>query len=395
MTARSLTEIKRQSPEKVLVNLTSANRNDSAMAGLALVATAKDFGLSLSDYLKIAVDVRQSETIGKFDGLNGFEAALMELNLPFRNDFEQGVLLQAASDSFQTYPGTRAMFPEVVDQMLRFKGHQDQIENVASLIAQSRTINGNEMISTAVEDDKDERGTQPIAEFGRIPVRTIRTSNTSVGIFKHGSGIRTSYEFERRASLDILTPFAARVARELEISKVKQATAILLNGDGVNGAATAQRFSDFGGTPVTALAPLAGQYKAFATWLVKRAAMGMPIDTILGNLDIYLELLFMFTPTVNARSQMEAIQAAGGPKIGLNLPILNGNCNFVLSSAMPANKVLGFSKGDTLEELIESGSSISENEKSIQNQSVTYVRSENSGYKLAMGDTRVLLDLTQ
>lgn len=393
MTARSLTEIQRQSPEIVLANLTSKDRQASTNAGMALVSTAKQFGLSLSDYLKVAINPGMSETTGKFDGLNGFEAALMELNLPFRNDFEQGVLLQAASDSFQTYPGTRAMFPEVVDQMLRFKGHQDQIENVASLIAQSRTINGNEMISTAVEDDSESRGTSVIAEFGRIPVRTIRTSQTGVGIFKHGSGIRTSYEFERRASLDILTPFASRVARELEISKVKQATAILLNGDGVNPAATAQKLSDFGGTAVDATHPLSGQYKAFATWLVKRAAAGIPIDTILGNLNVYLELLFMFTPTVNARSQMEAIVAAGGPKIGLNLPILNGNCNFVLSSAMPDNKVLGYSKGDTLEELTESGSSISENEKSIQNQSVTYVRSENTGYKLAMGDTRVLLDL--
>jgi hypothetical protein len=392
--SKSLTQIKRASPEMVLAGMIGDNRNASAEAGASLVRTAKDFGLSLSDYLKIAVDPRLSETNGKFDGLNGFEASLVELGLPFRNDFENGVLLQAASDAFQTYPGTRAMFPEVVDQMLRFKNRQDQIENAAALVAQSRTINGTELVSMAIDDNEADRGTYSIAEFGRIPVRTLRTSSTSVGIFKHGSGIKTSYEFERRVSLDILTPFAARVARELEISKVHAATNILLNGDGVNPAATAVAFSDYDGVAVDGANPLSKQYKAFAKWMVARAKAGTPIDTIVGNLDMYLELLFMFTPTLQGdRSEIESMSARGGPGINLNIPLLAGSANFVLSSSMPANKLLGYSKADTLEELIEAGSSISENERSIQNQSVTYVRSENTGYKIALGDTRTLLDL--
>lgn len=395
MSATNLAKIQRQAPEVVLAGLTDTNSSVSKEAGVRLIATAKDSGLSMQDFLKYAINPQLSETPRKFEGLNGFEAALAQLNLPFKNDFEQGVLLQAASDSFQTYPGTRAMFPEVIDQMLRFKNRQDQIENTAALVSQSRTINGTELISTTVEDDSKERGTHTVAEFGRIPVRTLRTSQTSVGIFKHGSGIMTSYEFERRASLDIMTPFAARVARELEISKVKAATNILLNGDGVNGAATAESFTAFGGVAVNGTSSvLSTQYKAFAKWLVAKAKAGTPVDTIVGNLDIYLELLFLFTPTLNGvKSQMEAISAQGGPSVNLNIPLLNGQVNFALSSNMPANKILGFSKADTLEELVESGSSISENEKSVLNQSVTYVRTENTGYKIAYGDTRFLLDL--
>lgn len=393
---RPLTQIKRQAPEVVLAGLLSANRGESAQAGITLVAQAKEFGLSMQDYLKIAIDVRLSEkNARKYQGLNGFEAALAELNLPFRDEYSQGVLLQAASDSFQTYPGTRAMFPEVVDQMLRFKTRQDAIETVTPMLAQSRTIAGTELISTFIEDKEADRSTSTIAEFGRIPVRTLTTSQSSVGIYKHGSGIRTSYEFERRASLDILTPFAARVARELEISKVRAATSILLNGDGVNPAATAQRFSDFGGANIAdGTKPLSGQYKAFAKWMVMRAKAGVPIDTIVGNIDMYLELLFMFSPTLKGdRSEIEAMVAKGGPGVNLSLPLLNGSASFVLSSSMGANKLLGYSKADTLEELVEAGSSISENEKSIQNQSLVYVRTENTGYKIAMGDTRVVLDL--
>lgn len=388
----NLTDIPRKAPEVVLAGLRDANPATSKLSAAMLVAQAKESGLSMYDYLTLAIDPRISATPAKFEGMNGFEAALAELALPIRQDLESGVLLQAAADTFQKYPGTRALFPEVIDQMVRWKNRQDQIETVAPLVSQSRTIAGTEMISTVIEDSAEARSTFSISEFGNIPVRTIKSSQTSVQIFKHGSGIRASYEFERRASLDIMTPFAARVGRELEISKVRSATQVLMNGDGVNAAAPVLAFSDpsVGGVVAN---PISGQYKALAKWLVRRAQAGVPVDTLVGNLDLYLELLFMFMPTlVGNTSQAEIMADKGAPRINVALPLLGGNCTFVLSSTMPANKLLGYSKGDTLEELVEAGSSISENERSIQNQSITYVKTESTGYKLAFGDTRQVLD---
>lgn len=387
---KNLTQIQRKSPEAVLAGLTDKDAGKSHSAGAALVRDAKEAGLCLKDYLTYAIDPKLSETPAKFEGLNGFEASLAHLNLPFKDDLENGVMLQAASDSFQTYPGTRAMFPEVVDTMLRWKNRQDQIESIAPMISQTRTISGSEVISTVVDDDSAQRGTYAVAELGKIPVRTIKTSQTTVGIFKHGSGIRTSYEFERRASLDILTPYAARVARELELSKVQYATAMLINGDGVNAAAPVATITSLGGDAGVAFSQ---QYKTFAKWLIAAAKAGTPIDTVIGDVDAYLELLFMFTPTLSGnRSELEAIAAQGGPGLKVNIPLLGGNVNFALSSAMPAGRILGFTKAETLEELVEAGSTISENERSITNQSVTYVRTENSGFKLAYGDTRRILN---
>jgi hypothetical protein len=389
----NLTDIPRRAPEVVLAGLRDANPAASSMAAAGLVRAARDSGLSMRDYLILAIEPGASENSRKYEGLNGFEAALMELSLPFRQDLENGVLLQAAADTFQKYPGTRALFPEVIDTMVRWKNRQDLIEKVEPLVAQSRTIAGTEMISTVVNDDSAARKSYTIPELGNIPVRTINTSQTAVKIFKHGSGIRASYEFERRASLDIMTPFAARIGRELELSKVAAATMVLMNGDGVNAAAPSISFTDqsIGGDLNK---PLSAQYKAIARWLVARAKAGVPVDTLVGDLDMYLELLFMFTPSLSAaKSEAEALAAKGAPSINVNLPMLGGNCNFVLSSTMPANKLLAYSKADTLEELVEAGSSISENERSIQNQSITYVKTEATGYKLAFGDTRQVLDL--
>lgn len=389
-----LTDIKRQPAELVLANLKSSSNHDSHQAATNLLAAARNAGLNLRDYLTLAIDTRQGENRDRYQNaqLNGYEASLDFLGLPFRNDLEQGVLLQAASDTFQTFPGTRALFPEVVDDMLRWKSRQEQLENTAALVGQTRTISGNELVSTVVEDDSNARGTYTVPELSNIPVRTIRTSETSVKMFKHGSAYRTSYEFNRRVSLDILTPFAARVARQLEISKVAAATSVLINGDGVNPAAPVSTLGSHGADFSNGKS-LQHNYKALAAFLIKCAQAGTPVDTILGNLDVYLELLFMFTPTLQNRSEAEALVAAGAPAV--QLPILGGSVNFALGSGVPAGRLVAFSKPETLEELVEAGSNISENERTITNQSITYVRSEVTGYKLAFGDTRFMLDITQ
>jgi hypothetical protein len=387
-----LTEIQRRPVEDVVGALRSDSNHASREAANTLIAQARDSGLNLRDYLTLAVDVRAGEHAERFAlaNLNGYEAVLDHLNLPFRNDLEQGVLLQAASNTFQTFPGTRALFPEVVDDMLRWSDRQDQFENTAALVGQSRTIAGIEMVSTVVDDDSDERGTFIVPELANIPVRTIRTSETSVKMFKHGSAYRTSYEFNRRASLDILTPFASRVQRQLEISKVTAAVSVLINGDGVNGAAPSVNLSAHG-ADFTGTRTLKDNYRALAKFLMSRARDGNPVDTLVGNFDTYVELMFMFMPTLNNKDSDDAsaIAAAGGPS--LQLPIMGGTVKFAIASAVPANRLIAYSRGETLEELVEAGASISENERSITNQALTYVRSEVTGYKLAFGDTRTVL----
>ncbi|MGO4302250.1 hypothetical protein [Cupriavidus sp. RAF12] len=395
-----LINIPREAPEKVLDGLKASDTLQSQAAGRRLVQAAKEAGLGMRDYLTLAIDPRKSERASDFEGMNGYEVALASLNLPVKQDLKEGVLLQAASETFQTYPGTRAMFPEVIDDMLRWKGTQDQLESVAPLLAQSRTISGTEMVSTIVDDPSGQLDTFTVPELSRIPVRTIRTSQTSVNMFKHGSAYRTSYEFNRRASLDIMTPFAARVARELEISKVKAATSVLINGDGVNGAAAATALGNIAyGAVFAGGKSLKDNYFALAKFLMARAKAGKPVDIIAGGYDMFIELLFMFQPiqpAAGAALAALAPGAMGAPAVKVALPGIQGlSVTFVLSSGVPAGKLICYSKADTLEELVEAGSSISENERSILNQAITYVRTEVTGYKLAFGDTRTLLDCTQ
>ena len=389
---RPLKDIKRTTPEAIAALLMVESNSDSADKGMKLVKEAASFGLNLRDYLILAVDTKGAD---KWKGYNGYEAIKVALNLPHANDFEAGITLQAAANTFNTYAGTRAMFPEVIDDMLKFKTLQDnKVENIASIVGQSRTVSQREMISTYYEDDLADgsTNTNTIAELGKIPVNSVRTSQSSVSFGKRGSGIELSYEFTREASLDIISPFAARIARTLEKSKVAAATSILINGDGVNPAAEVQTFSSFGATGGVISA---ANYKALAKFLMSNANNGYVFDTFVVNFDMYVELMFMAQPVIGAGaiSTVDFMVGKGAPAISTTLPFMNGMVNVVLSSSVPAGKIIAMTKAECIEELVMAGGNISESERSITNQSITYVKTEETGYKLAVPKARVVLNV--
>lgn len=388
----------RRSAVDVIGGVLDENMATSLRHGQNLIQNAKALRLSLPDYLRLAIDPEKSEDT-RGAKMNGFEAALVHLGLPVRDDLDNGILLQAAAETFQSFPGARAMFPPVIDAILQWKYRQDNLESTAGIVAQSRGIDGNEMITTVVDDkDADYQQTGVIAEGSRIPFRTIGTTDKGVKFYKFGGGIEFTYEFERRASLDIVTPYAARMKRETAIGEVAIATALLVNGDGVNGAAPVVNAADLAtslpasGRPVTAAGRV--NWEVFLAWLVSRAKQGVPMDTVLGNYDMYLEWLRMFaTPTADAGQSQGDILRAAGSQVALANPGFNFNVNFALSSTAPASQLVGFIKNETVEELVENGSDIEESTRAIENQKVKIVSTTNKGYRLVFGDTRSILNL--
>jgi len=386
----------RRSPEDLLAGLLDTDSYKSKIAGLKLCAEAKDYGLNVEDFLTLAIDPTKSSDQTRYSGLDGMEAALAYLTLPVKNDFANGALLQAAANTFVTYDGTRALFPAVIDQVLRWKNKINMIEYVEPMLGNSRTIAGNELITTFVEDDTKARTSSTISEGAPIPIKTVRTSEQSVKIYKHGSGYKWTYEFMRRAALDVMTPFAARVQRELELSKVKAATGIAINGDGVNAAANVVASSTTRPYGYTAGYTPNGSidYKALLGWLVGRAKSMWPVDVVVGNYDMYINWLLLFTPTLSGqKSEAQSMADAGvGPNLKQNLPILLQGVQFVLSSTVPDGQLIGLTLAECLEELVESGSQIAESERLVQTQEVQYVRTENTGYKLVFPDARNIID---
>lgn len=386
---------KRKPAEALLAGMKDPNPAASLAAGQILVADAKKAGLALPDYLRLAIDVDQGEYKGS--GLDGYEAALAYLNLPIRDDFQHGILLEAAAETFQTFPGTRALFPPVIDDIVQWKYRQDQIESVNYILAQSRSVNGIEMVTTVVDDKAgDYQQTGIIAEGSNIPVRSIRTSEKSVKFYKFGGGFQFTYEFERRASLDLITPYAARMQREVEIGQMAVATSLLINGDGVAAAAPVVTATSLAASMPNAPTIVAGamNWEIFLKWMLTQAQAGVPVDTVVGNYDMWFAWQRMFaTPTANVGASQQEILARAGVQTAIDNPRFNFNVGFAVSSTAPSNKLIGFVKNETVEELVENGSDIEESVRSIENQTVKYVRTTNRGYRLPFADTRSVLQL--
>lgn len=390
----SLATIKKQSLTAVLADLKSEDNAKSVVAGQALLRQAGDEGLSPRQFLELAIDPRLEENNRAYanaDGsfLSGYEAALAYLNLPVRDDLEAGIRLRAANDTFQTHAGTRALFPEVIDDMVRWKYRQFSVENIDALVSQTRQVPQPEILTTVVDDRKEDyrEAVAAVAEGTPVPMYSIRSTQKTTKFWKFGSGYEVTYEFARRASLDLLTPYAMRVNREVDISKVAIATGVLINGDTNYGAAPVVTQASFTGPGIAAGEAGVISRKHLLKWLVSRAQQGIPIDTVLGNWNTYVQWLFLFTPNIAGDRSAAQELAQQGFQIG-GVPILQGTVNFVLSSAMPDNQLLGYSKADTLEQTVETGSLIEESQKAILVQKIQYVKTENSGFRLVFGDTR-------
>lgn len=387
----------RKPAEEVLANLASDNFATSLAAGQDLVTAAKRVGLPVGDYLRLAINPNKGQFAGA--GLNGYEAALAFLGLPVKDDFDQGIVLQAAAETFQYRPGTRALFPEVIDDVVQWRYRQTQLENIEDFISQSRNVNGVQVITNIIDDKaEDYQQTGIIAEGARIPIRSLKTAEKNVSFHKYGGGYEFTYEFERRVSLDVVTPYANRVNREAGMGQTTTAISLLINGDGTpgNGAAPVVNASAIANEIAGNAAVGAGRlnWEVLLRWLVNRAKAGVPIDTVAGNWDLYFEWQRMFAiPSIpQGKTQMEVL-ADAGVQVARENPRLPLSIGFALASKAPANKLVGFIKNETLEELVENGSEIEESVRAVENQKVRYVRTKNQGYRLIFGDTREVLNL--
>lgn len=390
--SESLANIRKRPVSEIKESLMDKNIQASRDAGLSLSRESANYGLSIPDFLRLAIDTTATEESIKLKekGFDGYDMVKLAMNIPTKNDFSNQIMLAQASDVFATYPGAKALFPYVVDDVLRWSTRIDTLMSPANMVAGSRTINGNEMIRQIIsEAESDSTKTFQVSELGRIPRRTVKTSDYAVKFYKHGSAYTFSYEFNRRAQLDVFAPFAARIARELELDKLGTCTRIMLEGDGsVNAAAPEVKQIDYDATANNGKL----NYEVFKHHLIQQAKKGVIVTSVAGNYDAYEHFTNMFTPNAFATNVPEEMARRNmGPNL-MGINGLFGTVEFVLNTHVPEGKLLCFNKSETIEELVEAGSRIEEEERSIMNQAITIAKTENTGYSFIFGDTRSVYD---
>lgn len=351
------------------------------------------------------IDALLHQQVQGANGLNGFEATFAALGVPLNLKDDTAIAAFASSTtSFMTNDGLKVLLPSLVNNLLRAQDAKGIIERAEDLILQTRMVKSNVVQKEIVYDkaSSDAYSTHRIAEGMNIPTRRLQAGESNVKFFKTGHGIEVSYEFAQDMTPDILIPYANRIAFERSQSEHVIAVETLINGESTdpkspNGAIKKDNLDTIDGG---AGKPLRERSEGFIKWLIGAARAGRPIDTLVVGWDSIFELQYMFPVTDAKGTAAVGIGgvAGGNAQIAqLAVRVVNGlnfNLNIVISSALEGNQMIGYRKGETLERLIKTNSQISEQERSIKNQTLLYTNTIISGFTLGYGESRRMLEWT-
>lgn len=386
----SLFNVEGKTPAKDFVARLGAKGSAGEQAGLELIAACREQGLDVQSVILSRVESDHT-------GLDAVQSVFANLQTPLNlKDPRAKAQFSASTDAYVTTGSLKLLIPTLMDNLVREAKNRPLIENVADLIASDRKVAGNELL-TFVEYDKDSDDSYSsfrINEGGKIPVRTIKASSSAVRFYKIGSGIQFTYEAGRRIGLERILPHVNRQKFERTQTEARVAVKVLLEGDGVNGAAEVKQLTDF---DATATGTLRDNPEIFVKWLIEAAKEGRPIDTIVTNYDGLLELGYMFPvtkDTANGTVAAVGVQNVAGTTTGMSVKLssnINLDFKVVISSEIPEGSILGYRKDETLERLEEIGSNITEQDATLRTQMATVLSTINVGFAIAYGESRQVL----
>lgn len=383
-------------PQEVIAKLKHSEASTGRENAMLLLHDANTMGFG--------VDALLHQNVEGGNGLDGFEATFAALGVPLNLKDDTAIAAFAsATTSFMTNDGLSVLLPSLVNNLLRSQDNKGIIEKADDLILQTRMVKSNAVQKEIVydKDTNDSYATHRIAEGANIPTRKLKTGQSNVKFYKTGHGIEVSYEFAQDMTPDILVPYANRIQFERSQSEHIIAVQTLINGESndpgsANGAIATDDLDTIDNKAGT---PLRARAEGFIKWLIEAARAGRPIDTLVVGWDSIFELQYMFPVSDangNAAVGVGAV-AAGGALAQMQVKVVNGinfNLNVVISSAVEEKQIIGYRKGETMERLIKTNSQISEQERSIKNQTLLYTNTIISGFTLAYGESRRLLSWT-
>lgn len=383
-------------PQEVIAKLKHSEASTGRENAMLLLHDANTMGFG--------VDALLHQNVEGGQGLDGFEATFAALGVPLNLKDDTAIAAFAsATTSFMTNDGLSVLLPSLVNNLLRSQDNKGIIEKADDLILQTRMVKSNAVQKEIVydKDTNDSYATHRIAEGANIPTRKLKTGQSNVKFYKTGHGIEVSYEFAQDMTPDILVPYANRIQFERSQSEHIIAVQTLINGESndpgsANGAIATDDLDTIDNQAGT---PLRARAEGFIKWLIEAARAGRPIDTLVVGWDSIFELQYMFPVSDangNAAVGVGAV-AAGGALAQMQVKVVNGinfNLNVVISSAVEEKQIIGYRKGETMERLIKTNSQISEQERSIKNQTLLYTNTIISGFTLAYGESRRLLSWT-
>lgn len=354
---------------------------------------AAEYGLTLHQYLEVLQPSTES------DKLTAFERQLRRFGIVAKSDPSRGIWSSPGGYFFQdNQPASAILFPAFLQQQIVW----DKVifNDVQELVATTRQITGTtyQGVTADTSDLAVAKGKAfRVSERGRFPEVKISWGEFAHRTDKHGVALNFSYEFLRRAPLELITTTVARILAYDKDGLYNDAISLLINGDGDgNSAAPATSVAALGGTAGTL---------DYASWL-KWLATFRPFrpSVVVGRLATILKVLTMTLPggaAINTFYQVNTLLQGSGAGTGQATlaPSPGGDLfpqvklRIVDDSAIGANLLLGVDVGMALEHIVEVGSDLQETERFITNQTQTMVMSVQDNFSKIWTNAARVLDI--
>lgn len=397
-------QIMSMSPEEL-----NARLSDPTTA-ITIHQDAVKAGVPFGRYLELLNPTQQD------DQLDAFERQLRVAGIITRSDPAAGLWASSAAVFADTKIG-RALYPEFFARQYR-KGMysrsvvlssdsllqswnrpyaeaqgvrwEDRIAPaipLSEIVAMTTPVTGTDYRAAYMTFDATQVRRYRVGEAADIPLGKLVEAEHTIRLQKYGRGIMLTYEAMRRSRIDRMAWWIQWSAMQDEIDKVSAALTILIAGDGNNNAATNVALNTLDTAAVSGTLTLKG-------WLAFRQLFAQPymMTHALMRSAVALQLMLLNTGSANVPL---AGANLGGTAVALTPINLTADAvRYGWTDDVAANVILGYDRRFGVEMVTEIGSTITETERYITNQTNVLVSSEVVGFAILDGSAARTLTLT-
>ena len=375
--------------------------------GLDHYKKACDLGMTLWQYFEIIQPSKPGET------LTAFERQLQLSGIITKSDPSRGLFASTGEYFFQSdRPGSAILFP-VLLQKTALWAKMNLIADINKLVATTRTISGSTAYQALYIDDSsiinqgaDAHGRRfRVDQRGQFPTVKIGWSETANAVTKHGVKLDWTYEFVRRASIELMTTVVARIMMQDQQELFNEGVSLAINGDGTpaNPAAVVKKFrvSGISGPNDIFIENASGltagsiNYEGYLKFI--GGFRPYNINILVGNVNTLTKLILMAKPNIDPLAIITTLlepHTQGGLTTDSTFGQLFPNITFYPSTSIADNVIVGFDTQFAMERVIELGSDIQEVERVISNQTEAMVISIADGMSKIFPSAIQVLDFS-
>jgi len=346
-----------------------------------LYREANELGMTFWQYLEVINPSKPGDT------LDAFERQLQASGIVVKSDAVAGIYSSPGEYFFQSdRPGSAVLFP-VLLQKTAMWAKMNRVTDINKLVATTRTIAGTSAYQTVAIDDSSIVGADGtgssfrVDQRGNFPRVKVSWSDKTNAVSKHGVQLDWTYEFVRRASIEVMQTIVARIMLQDQAEVVEEAISVAINGDGTSPAATVMTFAANNVTPtdteilLNMASSAAGElpYEGYLKFIGGMKPYAP--NVICGTLNTIVTMVTMERPNMDPTELISKIQEAKTQGTAKLVEGIFPNVEMLVADSMPDNTLLALDTAFALERVIELNSDIQEAEKAISNQTEKMVLS--------------------